>query len=430
MKRKHLELIEDCFVILGILFFSGALARLGIFPRIFISLIRWVIAFSSLFLMVLRFKYLAYKFRRDIFLIAAIFLVFISFNWSDFPDQTFHRVKSEFFPMTSFGFYLATSFDIHRLLKKISFALAIGLVLSWVTAIAVPSIGQASGKFAGAFVGVYSNKNQSSAYMVLTALSLILASFRYSSQKWFGTHQHIWLRYLGLSAFVFVFLTTSGTGLVLSMLLVFNLFLYSRFRWKGKITILVLDFATTIFGSLAIIIIGNWQELLTGLGKDPTLTGRTVFWEIAIQKIVEDRPFFGFGRGAFWAVGSPYPQEISRAFGASIYGGGYVPAHAHNGFIELGLDIGLIGLGLFSASFLMAWIRSFRQGYSPTELENLFPLGFMIFFTINNLTESLTVHLNHLFWPLYIAIAFNAGYVSRRYQSSSETKRCVARISE
>lgn len=422
MNKKHLDYAEDWFIVLGFLFFSGALGELGIFPASLISLCRWFIAFGSLFLIATRFNFLTWKCSRDPFLVAVIALAFISFIWSDFSSDTFSKVRSELLPMTSFGLYLGASFDIKTLIKKLSNAVIVGLLLSWVTAIAIPSIGKAQGNFSGAWTGVYGHKNSSSTYMILTALTLLLASFQKSSQRWMGVYRHNWFRCLGISAFIFIFLTTSGTGLVLSILITFNLLLYSRFRWRGKITVLLLDLAILVLGSVAIIVLGNWHTILTSMDKDPTLTGRTTFWEVSIQALLNHSPLLGFGRGGFWAPGSPYLQEIARAFGATgAYGGGYVPPHAHNGFIELALDVGLVGLSLFFISFLFIWFRSLKQGYGVKEPENLFPLGFMILFSVNNITESYTLYLYNMFWPLYIAIALNVGQLKLR-RKSVETK--------
>ena len=405
MNKKYLNYAEDFAIILGFLFFSGALSNLDIFPSKVLSLVRWMITFGSLVMIAARSKLLLHKFRRDVFIFAVIFLAVISYNWSDFPIYSFNKVKSELFPMTIFGLYLGVSFDIKTLFKKSTLALIIGLLLSWFAAFAMPSVGRVhTGPFAGAWTGVYGHKNASSSYMVLTALTLILSSLRRSSQRWMGIYRHLWIRGLGISAFGFIFLTTSGTGLVLSFLIAFNLLLYSQFRWRGKVTVLLLDIGVLVVGSLAIIILGNWNGIVTGMGKDPTLTGRTIFWTIGIDSLIEQQPFFGFGKSGFWAPASDYVQEISIAFG-----GGYVPPHAHNGFIELALDIGVVGLGLFAISFFLTWARVLQQGYNTREMENLFPLGFMILFLVNNITESYTFYFNHMFWPLYIAIALNAG---------------------
>jgi len=41
------------------------------------------------------------------------------------------------------------------------------------------------------------------------------------------------------------------------------------------------------------------QSVLDGLGKDATLTGRTMLWEFGMQAF-EERPWYGFGYHAWW----------------------------------------------------------------------------------------------------------------------------------
>jgi exopolysaccharide production protein ExoQ len=81
------------------------------------------------------------------------------------------------------------------------------------------------------------------------------------------------------------------------------------------------DFAATIFG-------------------DPTLTQRTDIWAFAV-KMIEQRPWLGHGYEAFWgaSLDSPSVRE----------GPGFVAQmpHAHNGYIDLVLQTGYVGLGLF-----------------------------------------------------------------------------------
>ncbi|MDA0267918.1 MAG: O-antigen ligase family protein [Cyanobacteria bacterium] len=403
MKQKYIDYGEIGFICLGVLFFSGGLSKL--FSGSIVSLSRWFLFAGSISFILLRLNFLAYKIKRDIWLAGLIALAIFSFMWSDFSDFTFSSIKSEFMPMTAFGIYLGTSFDIRHLNGKICWGLSLGLLISILFAIANPSIGRDHGAFAGAWTGIYGHKNTTSSYMVLSALSLLLPSFRVTKEKWMGLNQHIYLRLLGFSALGFVFMTTSGTGLILSILISSGVFLYSKFRWKGKITVLLLDLVLLVFGSGAIILLGNWQEIVLAMGKDPTLTGRVPMWSIAIQRILE-RPLLGYGLRGFWAPGSPYPFELGRALD---FTGDFIPPHVHNGLIDLALDVGLIGAGLFLASLIVMLTRAFQQAYDFQEPEDLWPLGFMILFVVNNITESYVFYRVHLFWPIYIAIALNVG---------------------
>ncbi len=88
------------------------------------------------------------------------------------------------------------------------------------------------------------------------------------------------------------------------------------------------------------------DSMLEMMGKDPTLTGRTDIWGYVIPNIYE-KPWLGWGYVAFWSTTNPAAMEIS----ASLQW--YVP-QAHNGLLELLLNVGLIG----TAYFIFLWART------------------------------------------------------------------------
>ena len=90
---------------------------------------------------------------------------------------------------------------------------------------------------------------------------------------------------------------------------------------------------------MAFIAAFNSDYLLSMLGKDPTLTGRTDIWGYVILDIYE-RPLLGWGYQAFWSTENPAAYEISDALHW------WVP-QAHSGMLEILLSVGLTGAGFF-----------------------------------------------------------------------------------
>ena len=100
----------------------------------------------------------------------------------------------------------------------------------------------------------------------------------------------------------------------------------------------------TIFGRLPSI-----KDLLTPiivlLGKDPDLTGRTDIWQLVLMNAYQ-YPLQGIGYGAFWlGAGSPSQYIIDILH--------WVPLQAHNGYVDILNELGVIGFGLFSG--LIIW---------------------------------------------------------------------------
>ncbi|GAB1543466.1 hypothetical protein NUACC21_61410 [Scytonema sp. NUACC21] len=173
---------------------------------------------------------------------------------------------------------------------------------------------------------------------------------------------------------------------------------YKKFRWQGKISVIFIDIGILILGCVALVIFSNWVELISGLGKDPTLTGRTPLWSAVIARLME-RPLLGYGRDAYWAPKSKFAVEAGKSIS------GWIPPHAHNGFIDIALDVGFIGLLVFLISFVLSFARALKRAYATKDLEELWPLAFLTFLAMNNMTESFLMRLANLYWVLYITVA-------------------------
>nr|WP_236117301.1 O-antigen ligase family protein [Hassalia byssoidea] len=195
-------------------------------------------------------------------------------------------------------------------------------------------------------------------------------------------------------------LSTSKTSLVISFVLILIIIFYKNFRWQGKISVIFTNIGILILGCLSVLVLTYWIELLTALGRDPSLTGRTPLWGYVLIRLME-RPLLGYGRGAFWAPNSQYAAEIGEAISP-----GWVPPHAHNGFVDLALDVGLIGFSLFLISYFTVFLRALKQAYATKNPEKLWSLVYLIFLAMNNLTESLLLHGANLYWVLFTTVVF------------------------
>jgi exopolysaccharide production protein ExoQ len=91
-------------------------------------------------------------------------------------------------------------------------------------------------------------------------------------------------------------------------------------------------------GGLAALL-GGEAEAAKALGRDPDLTGRTEIWEILIP--MAPNPFGGAGFETFWLG-----DRAARA--ASAVGGLIAINESHNGYIEMYLNLGSIGVGLIA----------------------------------------------------------------------------------
>jgi O-antigen ligase len=91
--------------------------------------------------------------------------------------------------------------------------------------------------------------------------------------------------------------------------------------------------------------------LLKLLNKSSTLTGRTDIWGEVI-KLASERPVVGWGWISYWVPGlKPFDQKVFRI-------GGIQYLQAHDAWLDLWLQLGIIGVIVFAAFALSALVRA------------------------------------------------------------------------
>ena len=138
-------------------------------------------------------------------------------------------------------------------------------------------------------------------------------------------------------------------------------------------------------------------ELASLLERDTTLTGRTDLWELLLE-LVWDRPWLGYGFRAFWnGDKGKYVHLVMRWF----------PMHAHNGFLNVLVDFGSIGLLLLVVHFARCGVRAFvRTQTDPGAGLECMP-GIILFSAICviNITEANLLMNNNFIWVTYIVMS-------------------------
>lgn len=388
------RLLEKLFVILALTFFSGVFGQFAlgdVLPKVIITLIRFSVWGISTTLVYVFWKDAIFILLRNKTLFILTFLSFISFIWSTAPEFTLSNIR-DVMMMTCFGLYFASRFTLKEQVQLIALTLLIGAFLSTIFSLGVPAIGKHGAEHPGAWKGIYGDKNNFGSMMVLSSLAFFtLPKNNLKLYKWSGF----------IVSLILILVSTSKTSLVIFLLLILFVSFYKQFRWQGKISIIFVDLGILLLGCLSLLIFSYWVELLTSLQRDATLTGRVPVWNFVISKLME-RPLLGYGREAFWAPNSSFAIQA----GQTVTSGGWVTPHAHNGFLDIALDVGLIGLLLFLITFIITFARSLKQAYAARYPEELWSLAFLCFLVMNNLTESFLLRGANLYWVLYISTAF------------------------
>jgi O-antigen ligase len=115
----------------------------------------------------------------------------------------------------------------------------------------------------------------------------------------------------------------------------------------------------------------NISIFTSSLNRDNTLTGRTEVWEDVLPAM-RARPLLGYGFGSFWT-------DARRAL--------YLIPTAHNGYLDILLQLGEVGL-VFYAVWLLSCARQLHRALSQDYDWASLAICFLIMGLVYNATES------------------------------------------
>lgn len=133
------------------------------------------------------------------------------------------------------------------------------------------------------------------------------------------------------------------------------------------------------------------RDFLFGLlGKSGDLTGRAETWQ-KVWELVEQRPWFGWGWVSYWPTWvEPFKGLDTKA--------GIAVMSAHNAWLDVWLQLGIIGVLLFAPIVLLSlqrvWFRAVdqpRRGPGPAQpfaTSALWPLLVLTALIVQSITES------------------------------------------
>jgi len=334
-------------------------------------------------------------------LMSLVFMALVSFVWSG--DPTFSLRRGLVFAATTVvGLYIGARFDLREQLRLVTAALAICVFLSVFFIVAMPTYGFDIGVNADGWRGVFLQKNYFATYMVFAAITFIC--FRAES------FAESIIKYLGLALSVVLVAGSLSKGsyvvMVVSILLVF-LYRLLNLYWKRLIPAAIVTFA--LLAVAGIYVASNFGAFLQMLGKNANLNGRIPLWT-AVLSVSSNNRWFGYGYAGFWITNE-------HSIWSMI---GWAPLKAHNGFIDLLLELGLVGLALFAVNTAIALRRSVKLVLREHTLESQWPLLMLSLILLYNVFESDLMVQNIFMWVAYAAVTVST---QRAWSVSRATER-------
>jgi len=313
--------------------------------------------------------------KSDLALVALIGLTLASVIWSEAPDLTLVRGLA-LLGTSFFGVYFALRYPPESQLRLL--CLGLGLVVIYNAILALTQLGVVS---AGSFRGSFDHKNSLAKMMTLAT-----AAFLCAAGERRGRLLAVMLATVSFSLVVFA---GSATGLVVVLTLV-AIFPFLRLLRADVRLVVVLGIAAVLVLGIGALAVPQVVALLApALGRDVTLTGRTEVWPVLIAMFLQ-RPWLGYGYSAFWS-------------GDSTLGTSWQPTQAHNGFLEVALALGLVGLVIFVVMYARGVMRALLLVRREGQAASFWPLMYFGYVLLYNITEATVLGRNNILWVLFVS---------------------------
>ncbi|KAA3653458.1 MAG: O-antigen ligase family protein [Calditrichaeota bacterium] len=324
------------------------------------------------------------RFRTVNLWLMAPFVVycFISIAWSPVPFISLKRCV-QILGLLAIGIYAVQALNhSERILRIVRNLLAVVIIINLFVILVVPAIGITPGT--GEWRGFLQHKNSLGAITILTIAVWLPALFE--RQSW---RKKILTVGLVATTLLLTVKSDSQTAVLINLiLLAVCFFIIFPLPWSMKISLSAAAVLFLIFGIM------NFNDVnfssVTGslFERSATLTGRTQLWRLVFNEFLT-HPYFGIGYNGFWT--------------SQIIDSDWVTFQAHNGYLDILNELGLVGAFLFFSTLIGLMYRLFRL------MKNA-PLQYLPYFlllagiSMHNIMESNFCRAMTRNWFLYLLI--------------------------
>jgi len=365
--------------------------------------------------------------RSEKYVALLLLLALLSSIWSTDPRETLAK-SIALLACTLFGVQLAIRYNTRQQLQLFAAAFAVTIIVSIFVALHVPQIGIMHGLHEGIWCGVFLHKNAMGSYMLLAGIVYFLLVAEAGKLRVLY-HAAFWLAFAlltmscaksSLLSWMILFTLLGGysvrikkplmaTIAMVSVVLAASAFIV-QYKYKVLPPILITQVASNV-AKAGIDPASVWANLVadfnTAQSNAPpgaflaTANGRLRLWG-HLSEMIQERPLLGYGLGGFWR-GMQGPSAYIWRLEP------WRPPGAHNSFIDVWLDLGVVGLGLLVMSIaaaLLGSVASLARG--ALHVDALFPIATLIALCLAKVAESGLFGANVLTWIILVTAVINA----------------------
>lgn len=172
-------------------------------------------------------------------------------------------------------------------------------------------------------------------------------------------------------------------------------------------------FAWFTAGAVGFFVLVYRAQVFEFFGKSPDMTGRSGIWKLVLG-LIGERPNLGWGWISYWVPGvKPYDGLVV------IKGVPYF--QAHNAYLDMWLQLGLVGLVLFLGLLVVTFVKLWRLAVRHTSVLYLWPILVFVGLLAQNLTESRM--LIEMGWAFLVLFAIKANEPSEALEPKGRSPK-------
>lgn len=304
----------------------------------------------------------------------------VSFLWSDYPFISFKRWFKSLGAVIMVLILITETWPheaIGIILRRLAFIyLPLSILFIWY----YPELGRSFHSSSGAvmYSGIAGHKN-SLGIICLVSCVYFTWKFLFGNQNKEGIgpslHYSIYIVILPMITWL-LYMANSATSLACTILAICLLVVSRQSNFVQNPPRIM------ILGILGIAVFGVMQWafdvtdiIISMLGRRPDLTMRLPMWEDMLSMV--RNPLLGFGYESFW-LGERL-EQINARWG--------IDSQAHNGYLQMYLDLGYIGL-FFLIGWILAGLIKVARHLTVDYPAAIFRLCFIVVIAVYNYTEA------------------------------------------
>jgi O-antigen ligase len=340
---------------------------------------------------------------------ALVGLAFLSAYWSEAPYLTL-RHAGTLAETTLFGIYLLARYDLGQLVALLVKVFVVAALASFAMMLIAPNLAIAHNiNHLDSWRGAFTDKNDLGS---VAAIAILISLFAFWSRN--GGR---WIAAISIAANILLLqLADSKTPLVGLVAALYVAILCASLRRRTGTGMALGYVLTTIGLAGAAFVAFHFAGAMALLNRSPTLTSRTQIWDLTIA-FFGHKPWLGYGYVAFWRQDGVAAHQVQALLQWPV-------PTAHNAWIETGLAMGWLGIGLQAFVWLVASYRVGRALTLPAVHHVVLSAGILAMIFVIMLTESTFLSPGSIIWVLFTVVTVHLGHQTILYRAArrSETR--------